>query len=75
MNQQGALTLRATAVGAQTVLAQISAWWSRRRARSCRSGMVDRVTLWFRAGGDAGGVLTFVAWMLFGPDPRWGWRW
>jgi Cu+-exporting ATPase len=34
MNTTGSFTFRATKVGAETALAQIIAWWSRRRAPS-----------------------------------------
>ncbi|WP_133000404.1 heavy metal translocating P-type ATPase [Luteimonas arsenica] len=73
VNQQGALTVRATAVGAHTVLARII-----RLVEQAQGGklpiqaLVDRVTLWFVPAVMLAALLTFLAWMLFGPEPALG---
>ncbi|MBJ6978894.1 heavy metal translocating P-type ATPase [Luteimonas sp. MC1895] len=73
VNQQGALTLRATAVGAQTVLAQIIRLVEQAQGSKLPiQGMVDRVTLWFVPAVMLVALLTFVVWMLFGPEPALG---
>ena len=70
VNQAGALVLRATAVGADTVLARII-----RMVEAAQGGklpiqaLVDRVTLWFVPVVIAAAVLTFVVWLAFGPAP------
>ncbi len=69
INQQGALALRATAVGAATVLAQIV-----RMVEAAQGGKlpiqaaVDRVTLWFVPAVMALSALTFAAWLALGPS-------
>ncbi|MDX5349720.1 MAG: copper-translocating P-type ATPase, partial [Paracoccaceae bacterium] len=70
VNQAGALVLRATAVGADTVLARII-----RMVEAAQGGklpiqaLVDRVTLWFVPVVIAAAVLTFLVWLAFGPAP------
>jgi Au+-exporting ATPase len=70
VNQTGALTLRATAVGGDTVLAQII-----RLVEQAQGGklpiqaLVDRVTLWFVPAVMAVAALTFGIWLVFGPAP------
>ena len=73
VNQQGALTLRATAVGGQTVLAQIIRLVEQAQASKLPiQALVDRVTLWFVPAVMLAALLTFLAWMLFGPAPALG---
>jgi len=70
VNQQGALTLRATAVGTQTVLAQIIRLVEQAQAAKLPvQAVVDRVTLWFVPTVMGGALLTFLAWLAFGPAP------
>ena len=70
VNQTGAFTLRATAVGSASVLAQII-----RLVEQAQSGklpiqaVVDKVTLWFVPAVMAAAVLTFLVWLVLGPTP------
>ncbi|MEZ5652808.1 MAG: heavy metal translocating P-type ATPase [Burkholderiaceae bacterium] len=70
VNQKGAFTLRATAVGGQTVLAQII-----RLVEQAQGGklpiqaVVDKVTMWFVPAVMTAALLTFVVWLVFGPSP------
>lgn len=70
VNQTGAFTFRATAVGEATMLAQII-----RMVEQAQGGklpiqaLVDKVTLWFVPVVMSLAVLTFVVWLSFGPDP------
>lgn len=73
VNQRGALDVRATRIGADTVLAQIV-----RLVEQAQGGklpiqaLVDRVTMWFVPAVMAAAALTFVAWMVFAPAPALG---
>ncbi|MBY0364207.1 MAG: heavy metal translocating P-type ATPase, partial [Phreatobacter sp.] len=70
VNQTGAFSFRATAVGEATMLAQII-----RMVEAAQGGklpiqaLVDRVTMWFVPVVMALAVLTFAVWLIFGPDP------
>ena len=70
VNQTGAFTFRATAVGEATMLAQII-----RMVEQAQTGklpiqaLVDRVTLWFVPAIMGLAVLTFAVWLAFGPEP------
>ncbi|MFV0244413.1 MAG: heavy metal translocating P-type ATPase, partial [Qingshengfaniella sp.] len=70
VNQTGALSFRATAIGQATMLAQII-----RMVEEAQGGklpiqtLVDRVTLWFVPAVMAVAALTFLGWLLFGPEP------
>jgi len=73
VNQTGALTLRATAVGSATVLAQII-----RMVEAAQGGklpiqaLVDRITLWFVPVVMGLAAVTFLVWLGFGPPPALG---
>ncbi len=70
VNQTGALSFRATAVGADTMLAQIIRMVEEAQGSKLPiQALVDRVTLWFVPAVMAVAALTFIAWALFGPDP------
>src|SRR5690606_14930065 len=70
VNQKGAFTLRATAVGGQTVLAQIIRLVEQAQGSKLPiQAMVDRVTLWFVPAVMLAALLTFVVWLVFGPEP------
>ncbi len=70
VNQTGAFTFRATAVGGQTVLAQIIRMVEQAQgAKLPIQAMVDKVTLWFVPAVMAAALLTFLVWMVFGPSP------
>ncbi len=70
INQTGAFTFRATAVGEATMLAQII-----RMVEAAQGGklpiqaLVDRITLWFVPAVMGLAALTFAVWLIFGPDP------
>jgi heavy metal translocating P-type ATPase len=70
VNQTGAFTFRATAVGEATMLAQII-----RMVEAAQGGklpiqaLVDKVTLWFVPAVMGLAALTFLVWLVFGPDP------
>ena len=70
VNGTGALMLRATHVGADTVLAQIIRMVE--QAQSAKlpiQGLVDRITLWFVPAVMALAGLTVLLWLAFGPSP------
>ncbi|WP_218139942.1 heavy metal translocating P-type ATPase [Loktanella fryxellensis] len=70
VNQTGALVVRATAVGADTMLAQIIRMVEDAQGSKLPiQALVDRVTLWFVPAVLALAALTFLAWLIFGPDP------
>lgn len=70
VNQQGALTFRATAVGQATMLAQIIRMVEQAQGSKLPiQALVDRVTMWFVPGVFAVATLTFAAWLSFGPSP------
>ena len=70
VNGTGALTLRATAVGGDTMLAQIIAMVEQAQgAKLPIQGMVDTITAWFVPAVMAAAVFTVLMWLLFGPDP------
>ena len=70
INQTGAFTFRAMAVGEATMLAQII-----RMVEAAQGGklpiqaLVDRVTMWFVPAVMGLAALTFVVWLVFGPEP------
>ena len=70
VNQGGALVVRAGAVGAATVLAQIIRMVEQAQgAKLPIQTLVDRVTLWFVPAVMAAAALTFALWFWLGPDP------
>jgi Au+-exporting ATPase len=70
VNQKGALTVRATAVGAQTMLAQIIRMVEQAQLEAADPGGGRQGHPVVRAGGDAGRAATFAVWLIFGPRPR-----
>lgn len=73
VNQQGALVLRAAAVGSATVLAQIIRMVERAQGDKLPvQAMVDRVTLWFVPVVMGLALLTFLLWFWLGPEPSLG---
>ena len=70
VNQTGAFTFHATAVGEATMLAQII-----RMVEAAQGGklpiqaVVDQITLWFVPAVMALAALTFAIWLIVGPDP------
>lgn len=70
VNQQGALALRATAVGEATMLAQIIRMVEQAQgAKLPIQALVDKVTMWFVPAVFAVAAITFLAWLSFGPSP------
>jgi len=70
INKNGSLVMEAGKVGADTVLAQIVAMVSNaRRSRAPIQGLADRVSAFFVPAVVAIAIISFVAWMTFGPEP------
>lgn len=70
VNQRGAFILRATAVGGQTMLAQIIRLVEQAQGSKLPiQAMVDKVTLWFVPAVMLAAVITFLIWLIFGPAP------
>ncbi len=70
VNQNGALRFRATKVGADTVLSQIIRMVEQAQgAKLPIQAIVDRVTMWFVPAVMAAAALTFVVWLVLGPEP------
>jgi Au+-exporting ATPase len=70
VNQTGALAFKATAVGADTMLAQIIRMVEEAQGSKLPiQAMVDRVTLWFVPAVMIIAALTFAIWLTIGPEP------
>ncbi|MBB3994016.1 Cu+-exporting ATPase [Sulfitobacter undariae] len=70
VNGTGALTFQATAVGGDTMLAQIIRMVEEAQgAKLPIQDLVNKITLWFVPAVMAVALVTFVLWMVFGPDP------
>ena len=70
VNGNGALEMRATAVGAETMLARIIAMVEDAQgARLPVQDLVNRITAWFVPGVMALAALTALIWLVFGPSP------
>ncbi|WP_072388041.1 heavy metal translocating P-type ATPase [Hyphomicrobium sp. CS1BSMeth3] len=70
VNQKGALSVRATAIGNATVLAQIIRMVEEAQSSKLPiQALVDRVTMWFVPAVMAVAAATFAIWLIFGPDP------
>jgi heavy metal translocating P-type ATPase len=73
VNGTGALTFRATKVGADTMLAQIIRMVEEAQgAKLPIQDLVNRITLWFVPAVMGVAALTFVAWLVLGPSPALG---
>lgn len=71
INQTGSFLMRATKVGADTVLSQIVHMVSEaQRSRAPIQGVADRVASLFVPGVISVAVVTFIAWAWVGPEPR-----
>ena len=71
LNGNGALVIRAERVGAETLLAQIVRLVTEaQRSRAPIQRLADRFAAWFVPGVVAVALVTFVVWMLAGPEPR-----
>lgn len=70
VNGTGAFTFRATAVGGETVLAQIIRMVEEAQGSKLPiQAVVDRVTMWFVPAVMAAALLTFLVWLFLGPSP------
>nr|WP_255720511.1 heavy metal translocating P-type ATPase [Acuticoccus kalidii] len=73
VNQNGAFTFRATAVGRETVLSQIIRMVEDAQASKLPiQALVDRVTMWFVPVVMGLAMATFLAWLAWGPTPALG---
>ena len=71
INGNGSLVMRAERVGSQTVLAQIVQMVAQaQRSRAPMQRMADAVSYWFVLAVVGIAVLTFIAWITIGPEPR-----
>ncbi|HXZ29396.1 MAG TPA: copper-translocating P-type ATPase, partial [Terriglobales bacterium] len=71
LNGTGGLVMRAEKVGSETLLAQIVRLVSEaQRSRAPIQRLADRVSSYFVPAVMAAAVATFVAWGLWGPQPR-----
>lgn len=70
INRTGSFTVRATRIGADTVLAQIIRMVEQAQGSKLPiQALVDRVTAWFVPAVMAAAALTFLIWLLLGPEP------
>jgi P-type Cu+ transporter len=71
VNSTGTFVMRAERVGADTLLSQIVRMVGQaQRSRAPVQKLADRVAAWFVPAVMATAVLAFVAWSLWGPEPR-----
>ena len=71
VNGTGSLLMQAQRVGADTLLAQIVSMVSQaQRTRAPIQRLADRVASWFVPAVILSSALTFAAWLLLGPEPR-----
>ena len=71
INGNGSFLMRADHVGSETLLARIVQLVSQaQRSRAPIQRLADRVSSWFVPAVAATAVITFVAWFMFGPQPR-----
>jgi P-type Cu+ transporter len=71
VNGNGALVMRAERVGSETMLARIVQMVSEaQRTRAPIQRLADKVAGWFVPAVIAIAVVTFIAWVSFGPEPR-----
>ncbi|MDG2570953.1 heavy metal translocating P-type ATPase, partial [Vibrio parahaemolyticus] len=70
VNRTGSFTFQATRIGADTLLAQIIRMVEQAQGPKLPiQALVDRVTAWFVPAVMAAAALTFLVWLVFGPDP------
>jgi Cu+-exporting ATPase len=71
VNTTGGIVMRAVRVGSETMLAQIVHLVAQaQRSRAPIQALADRVSAWFVPAVLATAALTFVAWLVWGPEPR-----
>src|SRR5262249_31805783 len=73
VNQSGGFIMKATRVGGDTLLAQIVARVGQaQRSRAPVQRVADRVSGYFVPSVVLAAIITFIAWMAWGPEPRFG---
>ena len=71
INQSGSFVMRATKVGRDTLLAQIVQMVAAaQRSRAPIQRLADQVSGWFVPAVIAAAIVAFIAWAIFGPEPR-----
>jgi Cu+-exporting ATPase len=71
VNGAGGFVMRAERVGSETLLAQIVRMVSEaQRSRAPIQRLADVVAAWFVPAVIAAAVITFIAWSMWGPEPR-----
>jgi len=71
INGTGSFVMRAERVGSETLLARIVQLVSQaQRSRAPIQKLADRVSAWFVPAVIAVAAITFMAWLLIGPQPR-----
>ena len=71
VNTTGGIVMKAERVGSETMLAQIVSLVAQaQRSRAPIQALADKFAAWFVPAVLAIASLTFVAWMVWGPDPR-----
>ena len=71
VNGTGSFVMEAERVGGETVLSQIIEMVTQaQRSRAPIQGLADKVAGWFVPTVIAIALLTFIAWIWFGPEPR-----
>ena len=71
VNQTGTLVIRSEHLGADSLLSHIVALVAQaQRSRAPLQRVADRVATWFVPAVIVIAVLTFIAWWIFGPEPR-----
>ena len=71
MNQRGGFIMRASKVGSDTVLAQVVQMVAQaQRSRAPIQRLADQVAGWFVPLVIAVAIAAFIAWAIFGPEPR-----
>lgn len=70
VNQNGSLAFKATKVGADTLLAQIIRMVEQAQGSKLPiQALVDKITMWFVPAVMAAALVTFGAWLIWGPSP------
>ena len=70
VNQNGILTIRASAIGEASVLAQIIRMVEQAQgSKLAIQALVDKVTMWFVPAVMSIAAVTFIIWYAFGPEP------
>ncbi len=71
INQTGAFLMKAEKIGSETLLSQIVQMVAEaQRSRAPIQRMADKVSGWFVPVVMLVAVLTFISWMVWGPEPR-----